>query len=301
MKDIITRRLGVKIALTVNLFILIIVACGTYLLIAQESKRLEDELLRKGQILSMIGAKMISTVLEEAIDNGALSQDDAFDTEYKQIENSTPPKYHNKFDKYLDKAILELQDEFLKDESALYAVASDRNGYVPTHNTRYQQSLTGDPEKDKAGNRTKRLFNDPIGLKAAQNTTQALLQTYYRDTGETIWDISSPVQVRGQHWGCFRIGLSLAKIAQAKRDTSFTLFSIMGTILLTSMMLTFFIVNKSLIPVRELSQTANGLAKGQYLHKEIASTSSDEIGELQVSLERLRLSMLIALKRIKKF
>ena len=261
MRNIITRKLGVKIALTVNCFILIIMAIGTYILISKQSKRLEDELLYKGQLQSMIGAKMMGTILKEAIDNGALSQEDAFDTEYKQIPNSIPPKYHNKFDRYMDKAILELQDEFLKDESVLFAVTTDRNGYLPTHNTRYQQPLTGDPEKDKAGNRTKRLFNDPIGLKAAQNTTQALLQVYHRDTGEVLWDVSSPIQVNGQHWGCFRIGMSLENIAKAKKDLSTTLFGIMAIILLSSMLLTFFIVNSSLLSVRALAKTAHGLAK----------------------------------------
>lgn len=300
MANIITRRLGVKIAVTVNVVILLIMALGTYLIISQESTRLENELLSRGKQQSVIGAKMIATIIEEAIDNGVLSQEEAFDAEYKQIENSIPPKYHTKYDWYMDKAILELQDEFLKDESVIFAVATDRNGYLPTHNTPFQQPLTGDPEKDKAGNRTKRLFNDPIGLKAAQNTSQALLQTYYRDTGEILWDISSPIQVKGQHWGGFRVALSLESIAEAKRELSFTLFGIMAAILFVSMLLTFFIVNRSLISVKALSQVAHGLAKGQHLHKEIPRTSENEIGELQMALERLRLSMLIALKRIKR-
>ena len=300
MANIITRRLGVKIAVTVNFVILLIMAMGTYLIISQESKRLEDDLLDKGKLQSVVGAKMIGTIIDEAIDNGALSMEDAFDTEYKQIENTIPPKYHTRYDRYLDKAIFELQDEFLKDESVIFAVATDRNGYLPTHNTPFQQPLTGDPEKDKAGNRTKRLFNDPIGLKASQNTSQGLLQIYHRDTGEILWDISSPIQVKGQHWGGFRVALSLESIAQAKMELSITLFGIMATILLVSMLLTFFIVNQSLLPVRILSKTAHGLARGQQLHREIPANSKNEIGELQVALERLRLSMLIALKRVKR-
>ncbi|MFZ4539178.1 hypothetical protein [Propionivibrio sp.] len=33
-----------------------------------------------------------------------------------------------------------------------------------------------------------------------------LLQTYRRDTGEIMHDISAPVYVKGLHWGGFRIG-----------------------------------------------------------------------------------------------
>jgi methyl-accepting chemotaxis protein len=33
-----------------------------------------------------------------------------------------------------------------------------------------------------------------------------LIQTYRRDTGEIMHDISAPVYVNGRHWGGFRIG-----------------------------------------------------------------------------------------------
>lgn len=33
-----------------------------------------------------------------------------------------------------------------------------------------------------------------------------LLQTYRRDTGEIMHDISAPVMVKGRQWGGFRIG-----------------------------------------------------------------------------------------------
>ena len=58
-------------------------------------------------------------------------------------------------------------------------------------------------------NRTKRLFNDPVGLAAARNTDGVLVQTYNRDTGEKMWDISAPVTVQGRHWGAFRIGYTM--------------------------------------------------------------------------------------------
>jgi HAMP domain-containing protein len=293
-------KLGIKVALKVNLFILIVIGIGTYILINQEVKRLEDEMLAKGQLESLIGAKMMSTIIEEAIDNGVLTVNDFFDTQYEEIGDFVPPKYHTNYDSYLDKSILAVQDEFLKDDSILFAVAVDRNGYLPTHNTRYQKEVTGDPEKDRSINRTKRIFNDPVGLKAARNTSPGFLQIYPRDTGEMLWDVSSPIQVKNQHWGGFRIGMSLEKITQAKRELMIILFGIMLSVLVASFLLIFFIVNRSLAPVRKLSETANGLAKGRHLLDEIPTTEKNEIGDLQMALERMRLSMLIVLKRIKK-
>lgn len=300
MANVITGKIGVRVAVIVNFFILIVIALGTYVLVTKQNRHLEDELRIKGENLSLIGAKIIGTILEEAIDNGVFPVKDAFDTNYEPIGNFDPPKYHTKYDFYLDKAVLKLQDEFLVDDSILYAVGTDKNGYVPTHNSRYQKPITGDPDKDRVGNRTKRVYNDEIGLKSSQNTEPKFLQIYHRDTGEILWDISSPVYVKGQHWGGFRVGISLATVEAAKQELTTTLVGIMATVLVVSILLTFLIVSRSLAPVKVLSSTANGLAKGEHLNDEIAVTKNDEVGELQRALESLRLSMLIALKRRKK-
>lgn len=299
MFKFITGKIGVKVSLIVNFFILIVMAAGTYFLVTQQSKSLEQELLNRGKIQSIVGAKMIGQIIEEAIDNGVFSVKDAFDTEYERIGNFEPPKYHTKYDFYLDKAILGLQDEFLLDKNIIFAVAVDKNGYLPTHNTRFQKPITGNREQDKVGNRTKRVFNDPVGLKAAQNTEKGLQQVYYRDTGEVMWDVSSPVFVKGKHWGGFRIGLSLVVIGAAKQKLTTTLITLMAGLLILSLVLTFISVNRSLAPLYRLTIAATGIASGENLKEEIKVTRHDEIGKLQESLDRLRLSMIIALKHRK--
>ena len=298
--NLITARVDIKVAVIVNVFILLVMAGGTYFLVVQQSRSLETELLSRGKMQSIVGAKMISKVIEEAIDNGVFSVNDVFDTDYEQIGSFDPPKFHTRYDSYLDKSILGLQDEFLLDESIVFAVAVDRNGYLPTHNTRFQQPITGDTEKDRIGNRTKRVFNDPVGIKAARNQQQGLLQVYYRDTGETMWDVSTPIFVKGKHWGGFRIGLSLDAINAAKKNLMTSLITIMAAILGISVVLTFVAVNRALAPLKQLTATATDLANGLNLEQEIRTTRHDEIGALEAVLERLRLSMLIALKRSRR-
>ena len=299
MFNFITGKIGVKVSLIVNFFILIVMSAGTYFLVTQQSRSLEKELLSRGKIQSIVGAKMIGQIIEEAIDNGVFSVKDAFDTEYELIGNFDPPKYHTKYDFYLDKAILGLQDEFLLDNSIVFAVAVDKNGYLPTHNTRFQKPITGNPDVDRVGNRTKRVFNDPVGLKAAKNTEKGLQQVYYRDTGEIMWDVSSPIFVKGKHWGGFRIGLSMVEIDAAKKRLMTTLVTMMAGILFLSLVLTFISVNRSLAPLKKLTVAATSLASGKNLKQEIKVTRKDEIGKLQETLDRLRLSMIIALKRRK--
>lgn len=299
MANIITEKIGVKVSLIVNFVLLLVMAGGTYVLLAKQSKSLESELLNSGKIQSIVGAKIIGQLIEEAIDNGVLTRTEAFDTNYQPIGDFDPPKYHTKYDSYLDKAILGVQDEFLEDPNIVFAVAVDSNGYLPTHNTIFQKPITGDREKDRVGNRTKRVFNDPVGIAAAKNQKKGFLQTYKRDTGETMWDVSSPIYVKGKQWGGFRIGLSLVKINAAKKQLMSTLLAIMASVLILSIILTFIIVNSSLKTLSDLTLLAEDLADGRLLNQEIDITRKDEIGKLQSALDRLRLSMLIAFKRKK--
>jgi HAMP domain-containing protein len=255
--------------------------------------------LERGKIEAILGARITGRILEEAIDNGVLSVNDVFDTEYKEIPGFEPPKYHTEYDFYLDKALLSIEDEFLEDESVVFAIAVDVNGYLPTHNTRYQQPISGDVEKDKVGNRTKRIFNDPVGIKAAQNLKEGFLQVYERDTGETMWDISAPIMVKGKHWGAFRIGFSLAKTEQQKEALQQSLFLTLMSVLIISIIAVIVAVGNALKPLGKLTQAASDLADGK-VENPIKVKSADELGKLADALERLRISLKAAMERLRK-
>ena len=299
MFNFVKEHISVKVALITNTVLLLVMIIGTAILVLEQSKSLEMQLLDKGKMQSIIGAKIVSKVLEEAIDNGVITVKDAFDTNYELIHGFDPPKYHTKYDFYLDKVLLALEDEFLVDSSIVFAVAVDVNGYLPTHNSRFQQPITGDIQKDKLGNRTKRLFNDPVGITAAKNTEKGFLQIYHRDTGETMWDISCPVFVKGKHWGGFRIGMSLTEVEAAKTRLMVMLIAIMSGILLLSIVLIFFSVNKMLKPLDDLRTITERLSTGN-IEGKIETTRHDEIGKLGVAIEKLRTSIVIAMKRLKK-
>jgi methyl-accepting chemotaxis protein len=149
----------------------------------------------------------VVTVLEKALSNGSLTFDDLFDRTYHPLHGTSPQKFTTSFDNFFDREILPLQEKVLAKESALFfAICIDDHGYVPTHNRRYSQPLTGNPELDKVNNRTKRIFDDRTGLRAAVNLEPYLLQTYMRDTGEIMNDISTPILLQGRHWGAVRVG-----------------------------------------------------------------------------------------------
>lgn len=152
-------------------------------------------------------AAEVGKALDKAVDSGRISLDDLFDQNYKPIPGTRPQKFKTRFDDFCDQLLPPLQEPLLEQNSHLvYAIATDHKGYVPTHNRRFSQPLTGNEKVDFIGNRTKRIFDDPVGGRCGGHEQPFLLQTYRRDTGEIVHDISAPVYVKGRHWGGFRIG-----------------------------------------------------------------------------------------------
>mgnify|MGYP001244681607 CR=1 FL=1 len=130
-----------------------------------------------------------------------------FDTNYQQIPDTEPAKFKTSYDAYFDRMVQQLYDQIVeKVPGGTFALCVDRNGYGPTHNSKYSQPLTGDRETDLLNSRDKRIFDDPAGLRCARNREEFLLQTYMRDTGEILSDLSMPILLDGEHWGAVRIG-----------------------------------------------------------------------------------------------
>lgn len=154
-----------------------------------------------------LAAKKVGDLFEESIATNKITQQQLFDFNYRPLGKNVPPKFTSGFDSFTDKNLPQIQEPLLVEFSEMiYAGAVDINGYFPTHNKCFSKPLTGNPEIDMMTNRTKRMFNDPTGIRCGQHTDKFLLQTYKRDTGEIMHDVSAPIFVKGKHWGGFRIG-----------------------------------------------------------------------------------------------
>jgi len=156
--------------------------------------------------LARKAADRIGAVLTGALKSGELSERDLFEIRYLPIPGTNPPKYHTAYDSLTDRHLPDIQDPVLETLDAAYAMTCDRRGYVPTHNRRSSRPPTGDYETDLKYSRQKRLFDDATGGRCGNHDQPLLVQTYKRDTGEVMHDLSVPVYVAGRHWGGFRIG-----------------------------------------------------------------------------------------------
>jgi len=135
---------------------------------------------------------------------------DIFDHNYKPIANTNPQKFTAAFTDAVAKMLQSYCDTILKDiPGSIYALPVDMNGYLPTHHSHVAQPMTGNYERDLLQSRDKRIyFNNQTEIRRATNKAPMLLQTYMRDTGEVINDLSMPIQVDGRHWGAFILGLN---------------------------------------------------------------------------------------------
>ncbi len=246
--------------------------------VQSQRNSLQDALLAKGQIMAQTGAQTMGSVLQEAISSHQLSRTQVFDTRYQAIPNTNPKKYHTAYDRFMDSSIQKIEDAYLDDADVAYALAEDINGYVPTHNTVFSKPLTGNYDTDLANNRTKRIFNDAVGITVARNTQPVLRQSYRKDTGQMIWDISAPIMVDGQHWGGFRAGLSLARIdAQL---TAITWHIVLAAIaLLLALVAATFLFTRPIRLLAGMAAVATKLSQGD-VEQTITIERQDEIGQL---------------------
>ena len=156
-------------------------------------------------------AKRISDAFEAAVARGEITVDQLMDEKYREIAGTDPKQYLTDYVAFTDRILPSIQDPIQKSDPRIaFCVAWAKGGYLPTHNPNYRLPQGPDPVWNNANCRNRRLFNDRAVKKVAANTKPFLLQTYRRDMGGgnfvLMKDLSSPIFIRGRHWGAFRMG-----------------------------------------------------------------------------------------------
>lgn len=314
------KKLSTKISLVLIAVMAILMAVLTIYLVEDRTQETNRLILEKGIEASSVGARITGEMLDGVIDNGIFSIKEVFNRELIPIEfppaitgkyrdaGITPKdlasvqKYHyaSGLDSYLESMVLPVEDEFLKDTQFAYAALVDANGYVPVHNSFYNRPLTGDFISDRLNNRTKRIFNDEVGIKAVARTgAPYLLQTYERDTGERMWDIAVPVSVKGRYWGVFRTGLSMEKAEKAVSSLRNKLIIIMGCLLLIMVVVIDRVTGIMLRPLTALHAGVAKVAKGDLSFHQV-EVSRDEVGGLAKAFNKMTEDLKVYIKDLQE-
>ena len=131
-----------------------------------------------------------------------------WDQNYTPIPGTDPQKFNVSYTGDFEREVQPILEAALgRMRGGIYTIIIDAHGYSALHNLKFSKPLTGDYQADFVGNRTRRIWTDPTGQRAAKNTEPLLLQTYARDTGEILSEMNMPIVVEGRVWGNIRIGM----------------------------------------------------------------------------------------------
>ena len=154
-------------------------------------------------------AEQTTRAFEEAVTRGEMTLDHLFDESYRPIPGSNPEQFLTAFTPFTDRVLPPIQEPVLAmSPRVVFAIASDRNAYLPTHNLKYSQPQGADPVWNTANCRNRRIYAMRATLKAARVDKPAI-HTMRRDMGGgrfMLMKIANvPIVLRGRHWGAFSV------------------------------------------------------------------------------------------------
>ncbi|MDO8933191.1 MAG: methyl-accepting chemotaxis protein [Rhodocyclaceae bacterium] len=152
-------------------------------------------------------AHLFQSAIRAKLEELARTGTDIWDQRYKPISGTKPQKYEVGYLRAFEQHLQPIFESCLAAlKGGIFAIIIDNQGYAAIHNSKFSKPLSGNYDTDLVGNRTRRLWDDPTGQRAAKNTQVILLQTYARDTGEILSEIDMPIVIGGRHWGNVRVG-----------------------------------------------------------------------------------------------
>ena len=133
---------------------------------------------------------------------------DVFDKQYHAIAGTNPPQFQVSYQQAFERALQPLFDQARGELSALACTCIAEDGYMPTHNSDFARSPSGDPNVDIKACRDKRIMTDRHGQRAATYSGRLLLQTFVRDNGDLTAEVALPLHINERHWGAMRFGFA---------------------------------------------------------------------------------------------
>jgi len=159
-------------------------------------------------------ALAVAASFEEALAQGELTLEDLFDEGYVEIPNTKPQQFMTRFTAMTDRRLPAIQEKFLQVLPHIsFAIAVDRNYYLPTHNLQYSKPQGPDPVWNEANCRNRRFYKPRSGAASNDGTRAVYLQLRRRELGGGRYvmmkNASASIRIRGRHWGNASIGYAL--------------------------------------------------------------------------------------------
>ena len=148
---------------------------------------------------------------EAALKDGSLDLAALFDTDYRPIEGSNPPRFSTRAMEWADRNWRPLLDRMKSSDSHILAAAcTDQNGYLPTHVTEFSRAPTGEVGHDTQYCRNGRIILGAVDRKAKASDAPYMMAVYRQEgdglTYQVVRNVYVPMIVAGRRWGDFEIG-----------------------------------------------------------------------------------------------
>lgn len=95
-----------------------------------------------------------------------------------------------------------IDEWFDEHDDTAYCLMLTNKGYLPIHHSPFSNPMTGDFEVDLLKSRHMRIYDaNETERRRCSHQEPFLLQTYLRDNGDVLFELSAPLYVKGQHFG----------------------------------------------------------------------------------------------------
>jgi methyl-accepting chemotaxis protein len=192
-------------------------------LLAESDKSIGDMTkITEGMLRAVTQFRIGNDVMEDVMEKARMYRDkiqakiqeiaghgvNVFDHAYKPVPNTDPQKYTSSYDAAFRQELQSLVDEARRDLKVVYCMTADINGYFAIHHQEVSKPMTGNPKTDLVYSRQQKLyFTSDTEKRRSTSTEPFLLQTYIRDTGAILNDLSMPIFINNKHWGALVMGI----------------------------------------------------------------------------------------------
>ena len=179
-----------------------------------------DQLVRSGFAaadmefveIAFHGRDQVVELVEKALASGEITENDVFDRNYREIPGTTPTQYDNRFTDFADRHIRPILDSVTASRSEIItSVASNQDGYLPTHLSERSRERTGNPVHDEKFCRNKLIILDEVTQRAIDMKDEPFSASCYRfvASGESkhraAKNIFVPIRINGRYWGNYEV------------------------------------------------------------------------------------------------
>ena len=163
-------------------------------------------------LAAQTAAAEVRKALEDGVAVGDVRLEDLITTDYRPIDATDPVQYETNALAFYERVLPPIMLKYRESVPApVYAVASDRNSYLPVHHPEY--SLPQRPNDwvwNDVHSRNRRIMERWQALVASRNIEPIYQKVFLRHMNNgtiiPIKSFSSPIFVEGKLWGNFQLG-----------------------------------------------------------------------------------------------